>query len=572
MAVPEPSRVFEAPGPGSWQLQEVQFPRPMTAFVTQPQIAAFRRGMADGIARFGLLLEGFEPASLHGFFYYQLVPRTVPPRWLLALVTRLHPRFRRRIATSKRAFEDRIWRDELRWWDDELKPAAIRAHLALQAIDPSGLDPAELERHLVACRDHYERMVYQHHRFTATCALPVGDFLASAVAWTGKSTGELLQLLRGSTPISLGVAAAELDALGAAVRADPEAARRLASDGPARDTLRALETTPGAVGAATAAYIAVVGYRSMGYDVADGFALEFPDMLVRAIRVAAERAARTEDPAEQREQRARLERVREAVPPDHRAAFDDLLAETRHIHRLRDERGVYSDMWAAGLARRALLAAGARLVEHGLFANPELAIDASCEEVVALLRGADGPPPEELARRARWRTTQTVADVPRWLGSPPRPPPPAEWLPPDARRAARAVTSFMSGLLLDAGARSSGRTVAGLPASPGVYEGTARRALGSEDFGKLQPGDVLIAQSTSPSFNVVLPLLGAIVTDRGGQLCHAAIVAREYGIPCVVGTREGTRVFADGARVRVDGDRGVVEVIAAAPSGPEGGG
>jgi pyruvate,water dikinase len=259
------------------------------------------------------------------------------------------------------------------------------------------------------------------------------------------------------------------------------------------------------------------------------------------------------------------------VPPDHRAAFDDLLAETRHIHRLRDERGVYSDMWAAGLARRALRAAGARLVEHGRIADPELAIDASCEEVVALLRGAGGPTPEELARRAWWRTTQTVADVPRWLGSAPRPLPPAEWLPPDARRAARAVTSFMSGLLLDAGARSSERTVVGLPASPGIYEGTARRALGSEDFGKLQHGDVLIARSTSPSFNVVLPLLGAVVTDRGGQLCHAAIVAREYGIPCVVGTREATQVIADGARVRVDGDRGVVEVISAIPSVAKGG-
>lgn len=574
---PAESVVFEAPGPGSWQLQEVQFPRPMTAFITPPMITGFRRGMAEGIARYGLLLEGFEPAILHGFFYYQPVPRAAPPRWLLSLLTRLHPRLRRRIARSRRAFEDRIWREDLRRWDEELKPAAIRAHLALQAIEPAELDAAELERHLVACRDHYERMVYQHHQFTAACAMPIGDFLASAVAWTGKSTGELLQLLSGSSPISLGVAAAELDALGAAVRADAEARQRLAAHGPAHETLRALETAPGAVGAATAAYLAIVGYRSLGYDVADGYAREFPEMLVRAIRAAAEGAGRTEDPAAQRERSAR---VREAVPAEHRAAFDDLVAETRHINRLRDERGVYSDMWAAGLARRALLAAGARLVERGVLADPERTIDATCEEVIALLRGAAGPaapptappaaPPaaEELDRRARWRTTRTVADVPRWLGSPPRPLPPAEWLPPDARRAARAVTYFMSGLLLDAGVEPSGRHVTGLPASPGIYEGTARRALGRADFGKIQKGDVLIAQSTSASFNVVLPLLGAIVTDRGGQLCHAAIVAREYGIPCVVGTREATRVIEDGCRVRIDGERGVVEVIARAPAPP----
>ena len=58
---------------------------------------------------------------------------------------------------------------------------------------------------------------------------------------------------------------------------------------------------------------------------------------------------------------------------------------------------------------------------------------------------------------------------------------------------------------------------------------------------------MLITRNTGPAFNVVLPLLGAIVTDRGGQLSHAAIVAREYGIPAVVGTREATTMFADGA-------------------------
>ncbi len=98
------------------------------------------------------------------------------------------------------------------------------------------------------------------------------------------------------------------------------------------------------------------------------------------------------------------------------------------------------------------------------------------------------------------------------------------------------------------------KSVAGLPVHPGVYEGPARIINGPEDFNRLQQGDVLVTRNTGPAFNVVLPLLGAIVTDRGGQLSHAAIVAREYGIPAVVGTREATTMFADGARVRVNGD------------------
>ena len=84
----------------------------------------------------------------------------------------------------------------------------------------------------------------------------------------------------------------------------------------------------------------------------------------------------------------------------------------------------------------------------------------------------------------------------------------------------------------------------------GVYEGTARLINNASEFGRLQQGDVLVTRSTAPYFNVVLPLLGALVTDRGGQLCHAAIVAREYGIPGVVGTKEATKLIADGYFIR----------------------
>jgi pyruvate,water dikinase len=103
----------------------------------------------------------------------------------------------------------------------------------------------------------------------------------------------------------------------------------------------------------------------------------------------------------------------------------------------------------------------------------------------------------------------------------------------------------------------------GLSVNDGTYEGTARLVTGSAEFGKIKQGDVLVTRNTSPYFNVVLPLLGAIVTDRGGQLSHAAIVAREYGIPGVVGTRDATTTIPDGARVRVDGATGEVHLLGA---------
>lgn len=72
---------------------------------------------------------------------------------------------------------------------------------------------------------------------------------------------------------------------------------------------------------------------------------------------------------------------------------------------------------------------------------------------------------------------------------------------------------------------------------------------------------MLVTGSTSEAFNVVLPLVGAIVTDSGGLLSHAAIVSREFGIPGVVGSREATQLIPDGARVRVDGAAGEVTVL-----------
>ena len=101
----------------------------------------------------------------------------------------------------------------------------------------------------------------------------------------------------------------------------------------------------------------------------------------------------------------------------------------------------------------------------------------------------------------------------------------------------------------------------GLAASKGVYEGNARRVSGPSEFGRIVKGDILVTESTTEAFNILLPLLGGIVTDNGGLLSHAAIVSREYGIPGVVGTREATERITDGMRIRVDGDAGEVTLL-----------
>ena len=105
------------------------------------------------------------------------------------------------------------------------------------------------------------------------------------------------------------------------------------------------------------------------------------------------------------------------------------------------------------------------------------------------------------------------------------------------------------------------REVKGVAASAGCVTGTARVLFGPEDFGRMQPGDILVAPTTSPAWTPLFTMASAVVTDIGGPLSHSSIVAREYGIPAVLATSVGTRMIRDGQTITVDGDAGLVTLV-----------
>jgi pyruvate,water dikinase len=102
-------------------------------------------------------------------------------------------------------------------------------------------------------------------------------------------------------------------------------------------------------------------------------------------------------------------------------------------------------------------------------------------------------------------------------------------------------------------------TVTGFPGAPGVVAGIARMIASPEEGDRLQPGEILVTTLTNVGWTPMFPRAAAIVTDIGAPLSHAAIVARELGIPAVVGTHNATMRLRDGDRIRVDGERGTVE-------------
>lgn len=536
---------FVPPGAGSWALDLTHYPRPVARFITEPAATfeePYARGFIESLRRYGTALLRPDYRFVHGFCYLSVLPAP-------------EDELPQRVANAARAFETKLWREDLRRWDEEVKPASIRAHLALQRVDPRALSRDGLLEHLSACYDHLLRMFEQQYGFVAPALLPTGDFIAQVSELCGASPAELLLLTRGSAPVSAG-AEDGLERLAAAIRDDEQAGAILGSGDAAAEILAALRTRPAETGAAATAYLEMVECRLIdGFEVGYPCGSELPDVLVKAIRRGVEGVDR------QRDAVVETERMRERVPPSERERFDELLAEARHTYRLRDERSVYSSVWAMGLMRRAILAAGKELAGEGRIGEEAHLLDATYDEILSMLRGGAGPSAAQLAACARFRSTYRAADAPHSLGDPPSPPPPLEQLPPAVARATRAMITAVGLLFTDSEAASQANLVRGLPASPGIYEGTARVLRGPEELGRICQGDVLVASATSEAFNVVLPLLGALVTDNGGLLAHAAIVAREFGIPGVVGTRDATSIIRDGARVRVNGSLGEVCVL-----------
>ncbi|MCA9821812.1 MAG: PEP-utilizing enzyme [Dehalococcoidia bacterium] len=534
---------FDPPGPGFWSQDPVHFPRPLTRYFQETHPASFRKGTNDFARFYGMLIDGLQIAYLNGFAYNQVMhapDAEIPERFQRAELT----------------FKDKLWREQLREWDETRKPAAVAAHREIQAVDPDALSDADLAAYLTRCRDHHAAMMAQHMRFTAGAMIPTGDFLAHVGDWTGIAPAELLGLMRGASAVSAG-GSDQLEQLKSAFANDPAALALLQSDQEPGALLNALSALPGPAGAAMTAYLGFVGNRPLdGFDISEPAALEMPDSLVRAIRAALTSRSQGDQNGE-----AALTSIRDRVPAGYRAEFDELLGEARLTYRLRDERGVYSDIWASGLMRRAALAAGRRAVSKGRLASPEQIIDASLDEMCALVMGSGGPSADELAQRAAYRAAHTAREVPPFLGPPDPPPPDMSGLPPSVARLMRATMIALGEVFGSSEAEHEEDVLHGLAASKGIYEGPARRASGPAEFGRIVQGDVLVTEATTEAFNILLPLLGAIVTDHGGLLSHSAIVAREYGIPGVVGTREATQRIADGTRVRVNGDTGEVTVL-----------
>jgi pyruvate,water dikinase len=551
MTTAEPS--WDKPGPGSWDLDASHSgaaPGPALRDLIEHGL---ERGMTEGFALFGAPLKSMQMRWVNGKFYRRLVPLVggdrdtrPPPARVLWLAMRLHPAFRRNERRARESFETKRWRDELRRWEEEWKPAIVKANLAFTDIEAGSLSDAELAEHLRALWAHLEETVTLHFRLHVSDMGPLGDLMVHLEDW-GLGRDDTFRALVAASPATR-APLAQLRGIVAALRdagVDPSSLTSL-------DQVRAV--SPDA-GARLDEYVRFHGPRlTTGYDLEDRTLAELPDVIVASIRGAAATGDRAGNDASDEA----LATLRAEIPAEHRAHFDDLAEDARLSYGLRDENGPITYEWPGGLLRLALLEAGTRLAAAGRVADGSDVFELAVDEVTAMLDGASQPDLTEIAARAAERRWWAGLEPPARLG-PEEPPPPVSVMPTNLGRLTRIVLTVVDALEADATAEP----LSGMGIGDTTYVGTARVVHDAvEALGSVEPGDVIVAPYTAPTYNAVLGMAGAIVTEEGGLLCHAAVIARELGLPAVIGAADAMSRIPDGATVEVDPVAGRVRLLA----------
>ncbi|WP_087871964.1 PEP/pyruvate-binding domain-containing protein [Arthrobacter globiformis] len=258
---------------------------------------------------------------------------------------------------------------------------------------------------------------------------------------------------------------------------------------------------------------------------------------------------RQQSSADRREEQARLISAR--LGPRRRAVFRRLLRWAQTAAPVRED--ALADVGLAWpLMRRMLLELGERLTASGVIAAPadifwlrleELrnAIDFGLAAPGAAITGVDRPALGEAVeqRKMLWRGQRKAA---------------APQLLPESRWMERAFGSMMPARTV----QRAGDVITGVGASSGQVSAPARLLHGPDDFATMRPGEVLVARMTTPAWTPLFAMASGVVTDVGGPLSHSSIVAREYGIPAVLGTGVATQRVSSGQQVKVDGDAGTV--------------
>jgi phosphohistidine swiveling domain-containing protein len=301
-------------------------------------------------------------------------------------------------------------------------------------------------------------------------------------------------------------------------------------------------------------WLKVEGWRNTDlWDICSPTWIEDPSLPLRDIKQAIAKGGAFALDA----QRVQLAKEREEaekevlakVPIRQKEFFEKLLRVAQKASVFSEEHNWYLDQQATAIGRHVFLEIGRRFAQNGVIDDRDdiffLLPDEMRKALIVMER--INLRPYVKARKEEWESYCKLK--PQLLYGD------MAKLPPMAVRRA-SVISAPPKVKAELNADLYGATT-----SPGVVEGIAHVILNERDLDQLQPGEILVTVATSVPWTPAFSIVGGVITDAGGSLSHAVIVAREYGIPAVIGTREATKKIKTGDRIRVDGDRNAVYIL-----------
>jgi pyruvate,water dikinase len=481
--------------------------------------------------------------------------RAPPPWWVLGIVARIVPSLRRKLRISKQAIDQGKLQSTPPRWESEFKPELIQGINGFAGIDLPALDDTQLFEHLDRLKSFQDRAAAIHFELFVPYVIGLHGLATTCEKLLGWNASQTMHLLQGLS-VASSAPTRKLEQIAEVARTRP-AARAVIEAGGA-DFFERLNQADAELGSMMAKYLRHWGLRTIEYDAGSTSLREQPELLAGLLLDLLEPREVTATPQVKRD-KAVAEARAQLTAPDDRRRFDEALAYAELVYPQREDNVLYTDNLPSGLFRLVALELGRRLVAQGRL---------KCTQEAVLLTE------EQLREALSDRTLDTAAIAARvrsemaWVRANPGPlvygpeagpMPNVRGLPEPARRLNGALLWAMAEELAPAKTRCDGE-ISGLPSSPGVAVGTVRVVRSSSEIHRVRQGDVVVCPATSPAWTVIFQRAAAIVADGGSALCHAAIVAREHGIPAVVATGNGTARLRDGQRVRVDGNRGTVVV------------
>jgi len=530
-----------------WLFDEAHCPEPMTPLDFELRLAPMTAATNRASKLFGLPLSS-QPRLINAFVFQRAEIHEVPEDqrdevWMAADDA---------LRDAGQGLDER-WQGE--WFPE------IQRHLeALATINVDDADLPALLGHLTDLRARIARLWEIHFELMYPVTLALSDY-DDAYSDLFGDEGPLAayELLAGtsSQTTEANVRLWELGREAAAVPALSDLVRNTAPE----QLLGSLDASPEgrAFAPKIAAYVAQYGERNDNMYIDRPTWIEDPIAILRGLREAVLQPDRDLG-AELRQQGARraqrVAEVREAIAAHPRPVIDEfeaLLAAAQASTHLSEEHNFWIDCKITYYARRICVAIGRRLFAVGVLEDHGDVFYLTLEELAG--SAEEGPPVEELraaiAERKATEVKFTGVKPPPFMGTM-RP-----FLPIDSALM-RAMALANGGAVPPS---EDPRVLRGSPGAAGRAVGVARIVQTLDEAGKLQPGDILVAAATLPSWTPYFAIASAVVTNSGGMLCHAAVVAREYGIPAVVGTRSATATLRDGQRIEVDGDGGIVRIV-----------